>query len=122
MVLEETGERSRVKGYAKKGLTAGTRGRALVEQILAYSRSQLGKRAPLDIGQVVAETLELLRGSLPAAIRLEASAPQVPLVVIGDATPLHQVVMNLCSNAIQAMSAGANLPLALHAAPLPSQR
>ena len=122
MLFEETPEDSPLRRYAKNVLTAATRGRALVEQILAYSRSQLGKRAPLDIGQVVAETLELLRGSLPAAIRLEASAPQLPLVVIGDATPLHQVVMNLCSNAIQAMSAGGTLLVALEAAELPAER
>jgi PAS domain S-box-containing protein len=122
MLFEETPEHSPLKRYAKNVLTAATRGRALVEQILAYSRSQLGKRAPIDIGQVVAETLELLRGSLPAAIRLEASAPQLPLVVIGDATQLHQVVMNLCSNAIQATSAGGTLRVALEATELPAER
>jgi signal transduction histidine kinase len=122
MLIEETPEHSPLKRYAKNVLTAATRGRALVEQILAYSRSQLGKRAPLDIGQVVAETLELLRGSLPAAVRLDASAPQLPLVVIGDATQLHQVVMNLCSNAIQAMSAGGTLRVALEAAEFPAER
>jgi NO-binding membrane sensor protein with MHYT domain/nitrogen-specific signal transduction histidine kinase/ActR/RegA family two-component response regulator len=122
MLFEETPEHSPLKRYAKNVLTAATRGRSLVEQILAYSRSQLGKRAPLDIGPVVAETLELLRGSLPAAIRLEASAPQLPLVVIGDATQLHQVVMNLCSNAIQATSAGGTLRVALEATELPAER
>jgi PAS domain S-box-containing protein len=122
MLFEETPEPSPLKRYAKNVLTAATRGRALVDQILAYSRAQLGKRAPLDIGQVVAETLELLRGSLPAAIRLETSAPQLPLVVIGDATQLHQVVMNLCNNAIQATSAGGTLRVALEAAELPTER
>jgi signal transduction histidine kinase/CheY-like chemotaxis protein len=122
MLFDETPEHSPLKRYAKNVLTASTRGRALVEQILAYSRSQLGRRAPIDIGPVVAETLELLRGSLPAAIRLEASAPQSPLVVIGDATQLHQVVMNLCSNAIQATSAGGTLRVALEAVELPTER
>jgi predicted ATPase/signal transduction histidine kinase len=122
MLFDETPERSPLKRYAQNVLTAATRGRALVEQILAFSRSQRGKRAPIDIGPVVAETLELLRGSLPAAIRLEASAPQLPLVVIGDATQLHQVVMNLCSNAIQATSAGGTLRVALETAELPAER
>jgi len=122
MLFEETPEHSPLKRYAKNVLTAATRGRALVEQILAYSRSQLGKRAPIDIGPVVAETLELLRGSLPTAIRLEASTPQLPLVVIGDATQLHQVVMNLCGNAIQATSAGGTLRVALEAVDLPAER
>jgi PAS domain S-box-containing protein len=122
MLFEENPEHSAHKRYAKNVLSAATRGRALVEQILAYSRSQIGKRAPIDIGPIVAETLELLRGSLPAAIRLEASAPQLPLVVIGDATQLHQVVMNLCSNAIQATSAGGTLRVALEAVDLPAER
>jgi len=63
MLFEETPEHSPLKRYAKNVLTGATRGRALVEQILAYSRSQLGKRAPIDIGPVVAETIELLRGA-----------------------------------------------------------
>jgi predicted ATPase/signal transduction histidine kinase/CheY-like chemotaxis protein len=118
MLFEETPEDSTLKRYAKNVLTAATRGRALVEQILAYSRSQLGRRIPVDLTHVVAETLELLQGSLPADIRLEASAPELPLVVIGDATQLHQVVMNVSSNAIQAMGGGGTLRVALESADL----
>jgi PAS domain S-box-containing protein len=122
MLFEETAEGSPLKRYAQNVLTAATRGRALVEQILAYSRSQRGKRTPIDIAAVVAETFELVRGSLPASIRLEASAPELPLVVIGDATQLHQVVMNLCSNAIQALSTGGTLRVALKAVDISTER
>jgi len=122
MLFEETPGDSPLKRYAQNVLTAATRGRALVEQILAYSRSQRGKRAPVDITHVVAETLELVRGSLPAGIRLEASGPESPLVVIGDATQLHQVVTNLCSNAIQAMSGGGTLRVALETTDLSGER
>jgi nitrogen-specific signal transduction histidine kinase/CheY-like chemotaxis protein len=122
MLVEETPDGSPLKRYAQNVLTAATRGRGLVEQILAYSRSQRGKRAPVDITRVLAETLELLRGSLPADIRLEASAPQRPLVVIGDATQLHQVVTNLCSNAIQAMSGGGTLRVALETTDVSAER
>jgi signal transduction histidine kinase len=103
-------------------LTAATRDRALVDQILAYSRSQIGRRTPIDIGPVVAETLELLRGSLPAGIRLEASIPEWPLQVVGDATQLHQEVMNLCSNAIQAMSGDGSLHVAREATDISTER
>src|ERR1700682_6463324 len=109
MLVEETPGGSPLKRYAQNVLIAATRGRALVEQILGYSRSQRGKRAPVDLAHVVAETLELVRGSLPSTIRLEARVPESPLVVMGDATQLHQVVANLCSNAIQAMSGGGTL-------------
>jgi len=122
MLFEETPEGSPLKRYTKNVLTAATRGRALVEQILAFSRSQLGKRIPVDVTQVVAETLELLGGSLPAGIRLESSAPELPLTVIGDATQLHQVVMNVCSNAIQAMSGTGTLRVALDSADLSAER
>jgi PAS domain S-box-containing protein len=115
MLLEDAPASSPRERYAQNVLTAATRGRALVEQILAYSRSQRGKRAPADVCRIVTETLELVRGSLPANIRVDAAVPKLPLVVIGDATQLHQVVMNLCSNAIQAMSAGGTLRVALEA-------
>ncbi|MFM0268429.1 AAA family ATPase [Paraburkholderia sediminicola] len=116
MILDEAPEGSPLRRYAQNVLTAASRGRELVEQILAYSRSQRGRRAPVDVAQVVAETLELIRGSLPANIRLESNAPDLPLVVFGDATRLHQIVMNLCSNAIQSMRIGGILRVALEAA------
>jgi nitrogen-specific signal transduction histidine kinase len=122
MLFEEAPGDSPLKRYAQNVLTAASRGRALVEQILAYSRSQRGKRAPVDVANVVSETLELLRGSLPANICLEASAPELPLVVIGDATQLHQVVMNLCSNAIHAMSTGGTLRVMLQTADVSGER
>ena len=121
MLFAETPADSKLKRYARNVLTAATCGRKLVGQILTYSRTQRGARVPVDLATVVAETLELLRGSLPAGVRLEASAPEAPLVLIGDATQLHQVAMNLCSNAIQAMSAGGTLRVTLEAAELTAQ-
>jgi signal transduction histidine kinase len=83
IAFDEAPADSRLKRYAQNVLTAASRGRELVEQILTYSRSQRGKRESVDVTSVVAETLELLRRSLPAGIRLEASAPTSPLVTIG---------------------------------------
>jgi signal transduction histidine kinase len=122
MLVEETPDASPLKRYAQNVLTAATRGRALVEQILTYSRTQRGRRTPVDIARVVAETLELVRGSLPPNIRLEASGPESPLVMVGDPTQLHQVVMNLCSNAIQAMSGGGTLRVTLETTDLSGER
>jgi PAS domain S-box-containing protein len=104
MLFEEIVEGSPLKRYARNVLAAANRARALVDQILAYSRSQHGRRAPVDIGRAVGETLELVRGSLPEWIRLEATLPAASLSVVGDPTQLHQVLMNLCANAIQAMN------------------
>ena len=96
--------------------------RALVEQILSYSRSQRGKRVPVQLDRIVAETLELVRGSLRPVIQLEAKLPATPLFVVGDPTQLHQVVMNLCTNAIQAMGGDGTLRVALEAADAGAER
>jgi PAS domain S-box-containing protein len=122
MMLEQAPASSELHRHAQNVLDAANRGRALVEQILLYSGSRHGKRSPVHFGTVVAETLELIRGSLPANIRLEMSIPGLPLVVIGDATQLHQILMNLCTNAIQAMSGGGALRVALEAADLSAER
>jgi PAS domain S-box-containing protein len=115
MLYEEAPESSSRKRHARNLLTAAARGRALVEQILAHSRSQGGKREPTDIGRMVAETLELVRGSLPPNITVESRAAGLSLVVMSDATQLHQVIMNLCSNAIHALGKGGTLRVALAA-------
>jgi PAS domain S-box-containing protein len=115
MLLEEAPAGSPLKRYAGNVLKAANRGRSLVEQILTYSRSQRSQRAPVDLAAVLAETLDLLRGSLSADVLLEASTPGLPLVVMGDSTQLHQVVMNLCNNAIQALAEGGTVRVALDA-------
>jgi signal transduction histidine kinase len=122
MLVEDAPADSPLKRYAQNVLTAASRGRKLVEQILTYSRSQHGKREPVDIAHVVAETLELVRGSVPVGIRLESNGAESSLIVTGDATRLHQVVMNLCSNAIQAMNGGGILYVALQATDLSTER
>jgi len=122
MLFEEVSEHSQLKRYAQNVLAAAGRGRDLVEQILTYSRSHTGKRGLVDFARVTAEALELTRGSLPAGIHLETSSAPTPLVVVGDATRLHQIVMNLCSNAIQAASAGGTVRVALESVDLPDQR
>ncbi|HEV7577718.1 MAG TPA: PAS domain-containing protein [Caldimonas sp.] len=122
MLFEQSPSDSAHRRYAQNVLAAAARGRGLVEQILTYSRSHPDKHVPVDITPVVAETLELLRGSLPADIVLEARIPNAPLVLISDPTQLHQVAMNLCSNAIQAMAEGGSLRVTLEAVEEPVER
>ena len=78
MLAENAPAGSPLKRYADNVLTGANRASGLVEQILSYSRSQRGKRAPVELGRIVAETLELVRGSLAADIRLETALPQSP--------------------------------------------
>jgi PAS domain S-box-containing protein len=115
MLAESAPPGSPLKRYADNVLTGANRASDLVAQILSYSRSQRGRRAPVDLGRVVAETIELVRGSLPAGVRLEVALPAAPLHVVGDATQLHQVAMNLCTNAIHAMARSGRLSVSLEA-------
>ena len=112
-MLAEQAPAGSLRRYANNVLTAAKRARGLVDQILAYSRSQRGERVPVDLGRVVGETLDLVRGSLPAGILLEGDVPTAPVNVVGDVTQLHQVLMNLCTNAIQAMDKGGTLRITL---------
>ena len=84
-------------------MQAGNRGKRLVEHILAFSRSGSANRVAVHVQSVVEETLALLAASLPEGVRLEQRLAAGDAAVVGDATQLHQVAMNLCTNAVQAM-------------------
>jgi PAS domain S-box-containing protein len=122
MLAENAPPGSPLKRYADNVLTGATRASGLVEQILSYSRSQRGKRIPVDFGHIVAETLELVRGSLPSGIRLESEFPSSPIYVVGDPTQLHQVTMNLCTNACHAMGESGTLRVRLEPAEVSAER
>ncbi len=95
-----------LRRYVDNIMTAGLRAKSLVERILAFSRSGLGERIPVHAQSVVAEALELISGSLPPGVRLERELHAGDAAVVGDPTQIHQVVMNLCTNAFQAMKSG----------------
>jgi PAS domain S-box-containing protein len=84
-------------------LQAAMRAKALVRQILLFSRRGEKVFSTIEVGPIVSEAIKLLRASLPTTIEIRSSiAPDVALVV-GDPTQLHQVLMNLCTNAYHAM-------------------
>ncbi|MFZ5774369.1 MAG: PAS domain S-box protein [Thermodesulfobacteriota bacterium] len=81
---------------------ASMRARDLVQQILAFSRKATQQMAPLQISSIVKEALKLLRATIPATIEIRQEIT-TEASVLADATQIHQVVMNLCTNAYQAM-------------------
>src|SRR4051794_2750811 len=122
MLVESTPEGTSERRYAQNVLTAANRASALVEQILSYSRSQRGKRVPVEIDRIIAETLELVHGSLGGSIRLETRLPAAPLYVVGDPTQLPQIMMNLCTNAVHAMPGRGTLRVSLEAVNVEADR
>jgi PAS domain S-box-containing protein len=87
-------------------LAAGRRARDVVRQILAFSRRQPLERRAVKLSDVIVEAMTLLRASLPATIRLRTTVRAGQVRVFADETQLHQVVMNLATNAAQAIGAG----------------
>jgi CheY-like chemotaxis protein len=94
-------------------VSAGMRAKSLVERILAVSRSGVGERVPVHVQSIVAEALDLVAASLPAHVRLERRLDAGDAAVVGDPTQIHQVVMNLCANAAQAMKSTGALTVSL---------
>ena len=82
---------------------AARRATDLVRQILMFSRKQPSQRSVIALAPVIADSVRLLRASLPAAISIELHLDEDAPLVLADATQIHQVVMNLCTNAWQAM-------------------
>ena len=110
---QHSAEGSTLRRYLDNVLHAAGRAKSLVDRILGFSRSGLGERAPVQVQAITQETLELLAASMPAGIRLEQKLLGGNAAVIGDATQLHQVVMNLCTNALHAMEHGGVLSVVL---------
>src|SRR5262245_8445840 len=78
---------------------AGARAKELVAQILTFSRRQERARTPTALGPVVAEALKLLRAAIPASVEIESAIDLDVPTVLAEPTQIHQVVMNLASNA-----------------------
>lgn len=82
---------------------SANRARDLIAQILTFSRKGSGEEAPLDVQNLISESLKLLRATVPPSIGFEVDLDARGNVVQIDPTKLHQVVLNLCVNASHAM-------------------
>jgi len=91
------------KKHLDKILATAERAKHLVTQILAFSRHVEHSKTQVDIKHIVKDALGLLRSTIPANIDIRRNMPDFPLVVYGDATQMHQVIMNICTNALHAM-------------------
>lgn len=100
--LEETEKGSFQEKSMQEVLKGGMRARELVKQILTFSRQAEQEKMPIQIKLLLKEALKLLRASVPATIEIREQIDCDDLV-LGDAGQFYQVIMNLCTNAFQAM-------------------
>ncbi|MBE2213423.1 MAG: PAS domain S-box protein [Opitutaceae bacterium] len=94
---------SEVLAHLAEVRLAGDRARDLVKQILAFSRKQKHERQSTRLQDVLREALKLLRSTLPATIEIASRVDDAAPTVLADPSQVHQVVMNLGTNAAHAM-------------------
>jgi len=103
MALQDVGEQHAAAGSLHQILKASARGRQVVKQILSFARREPTRLVPCHLQALVSDTLVLLRSVLPAGVRIEAALASTPIWVMADGTQLDQVLINLCTNASQAI-------------------
>ncbi|MEH2232023.1 MAG: response regulator [Nostoc sp.] len=87
------------------------RGADLVKQVLSFARGVEGKHITLQLRHIIVEIAKILKETFPKSIEISTNIPQDLWMVSGDSTQLHQVLMNLCVNARDAMSNGGSLSI-----------
>ena len=96
-------------------LNAGNRAKELVKQILAFGRQGESELIPVQPATIIKEALKLLRASLPTTITIQQNIDPEAGVILADPTHIHQIMMNLCTNAFHAMEIrGGTLTVSLH--------
>jgi len=86
-------------------ITAGLRAKEVIHQLLSFSRHSDVRMEPVSIIPIVKETLSLMRASIPANIEIRQNIVRGKRAVLADPTQIHQVLINLCTNAAHAMEA-----------------
>ncbi|MCP5367135.1 MAG: PAS domain S-box protein [Hyphomicrobiales bacterium] len=92
---------------------AGTRAVALVDQMLAFGRHGGSEKRAVDLNLVVNEAMHLIRASTPASVEIRKAIAAAGVEALADPTQIHQVVVNLCTNAAHAMPGGGVMDVGL---------
>lgn len=94
---------SKMYSRLEEVLIAGRRARDLVQHILTFSRRTEHDKQPISLASIVKEVIKFLRASLPTTIELRQNISAKEATILGDPTQIHQVIMNLYTNAAHAM-------------------
>ena len=104
MALEELPPESTLRFDVEQINTAALRGKDLVQQILTFSREVDFDKKPIKLNAIIIEVLNLIKASIPEGIEVQHQVDASIGAVLADATHMHQIIMNLCTNAIHAMT------------------
>jgi len=103
IVRDHIAEEDRDRRHLDRVLEAGLRGRELIKRMLAFSRKTEQEKKPVLLSGIVTETVKFVRSSTPATISIRTGVKDGPGMVFADPVQIQQVVLNLCTNAVQAM-------------------
>ncbi len=103
LIKKHSSKESKIQPYVNQVIKASERATGLVKQILLFSRKTESEKIPSDIVLIAKEALKLLRASIPTTIDIQHDFNDDLDPVLADPTRIHQVFMNLCSNAAYAM-------------------
>jgi signal transduction histidine kinase len=103
MALEELPEESNLRFDMEQINKAALRGKDLVQQILTFSREVDFEKKPIQLLPIISEVLNLLKASFPPGIVIKKNLDSSVGTVLADPTHIHQIIMNLCTNASHAM-------------------
>ncbi len=106
LALDDIEKNSRAGKHLEHVRKAGYRGRDLVKQILTFSRQGEQEKKPVQVAPIVREVLKLMRASLPSTVDIRAKIETDEGIILADPVQIHQLLINLCTNAGQAMKAG----------------
>jgi signal transduction histidine kinase len=116
LALMQLEQKDQAQRCLSEVLSASDRAKDLVSQILSFSRHSDSELKPLQMAVVVKEALRLIRSTLPTTIGIDRMIEDQDSIIVGNATQIHQILMNLCTNAAHAMeSRGGTLTVALKA-------
>ena len=103
LALTESNKNNAIYHNLEQILEASLRARKMIQQLLNFSRMENSSIRPISLNKIIIESLKLMRSSLPTNIAIEKDICDQKCTVIADTTEMHQVIINLCTNAAHAM-------------------
>ena len=103
LALADETNKQTIRQNLNQILTASLRAREMIQQLLSFSRNEESTHKPLNLNRVLEDSLKLMRSSLPTNIIIDRDICDSQCTIIADATQIHQIMLNLCTNASHAM-------------------
>ncbi|MCG8619132.1 MAG: PAS domain S-box protein [Desulfobacterales bacterium] len=105
LIMEDMPEWSLTRTYSDEIRQASLRARDIVKHLLTFSRQDRSAKTPIDMASVVSDAVKLIRTTTPTNIEIRENISRDCLPINGNTTQIHQILINLCSNALDALPA-----------------